>query len=211
MTGKWFTAIEAARLADASVAEVLAAIKDGILVADTGGGPEPRIAEEELAAWLKRSRRMNDLLRARKHKILLLGHDVASPEGTLKFELARDPRVDVRCAAWGRDGAMLVRNYAPALYVVELGPSLLVSDEALKAVIRSRAVAKASLVVYSFRSRDELQHDPAAMEVLNALFPDEFVSRAEGLRWLTIKCFVLLGLDTNTQVLRRQPPSPGFP
>jgi hypothetical protein len=193
---------EAADVADVPLDELRRAIKDGLLAArffqNTG---EYHVAADELARYVRRTRHADPFGHQKKRKILLLGEDLLFA-GTLKLELQRDPRMDVRYASWGKDALLMVNHYGAGLFVVDLTPSKAVPDEVLAAVHQQRAEHRSPIVAYYAMPEEALAANPPVQARIQSLAPDQSVSKTKGLRALTILCFQALGLDTNTRIFR---------
>jgi hypothetical protein len=193
---------EAADVADVPLDELRRAIKDGLLAAtlfqNTG---EYHVAADELARYVRRTRHADPFGHQKKRKILILGEDLLFA-GTLKLELQRDPRMDVRYASWGKDALLMVNHYGASLFVVDLTPSKAVPDEVLAAVHQQRAEHRSPIVAYYPMPEEALDAHPPVQARIQSLAPDQSVSKTKGLRALTILCFQALGLDTNTRIFR---------
>ena len=202
MESRIYGLAEAADIADVPIDELRKAIKDGLVAArvlpETG---DYRIAAEELARYVRRTRHADPFGHQRKRKVLILGEDLLFA-GTLKLELQRDPRMDVRYASWGPDAALMVNHYGANLFVVDLTPSKAVPDEVLAAIGTQRASARGAAVAYYAMAEEELDAHPLVRSRLVALCPEGAISKVKGLRALTIECFRALGLETNTRIFR---------
>ncbi len=202
MEHRMYALAEAADIADVPIDELRKAIKDGLLVAcllqNTG---DYRIPADELARYVRRTRHADPFGHQRQRKILILGEDLLFA-GTLKLELQRDPRMDVRYASWGPDAALMVNHYGANLFVVDLTPSKAVPDEVLAAVASQRAAARGAAVAYYTMPDEALDAHPLVRARLAALRPEAALSKMKGLRALTIECFRALGLETNTRIFR---------
>jgi hypothetical protein len=194
---------EAADVADVPLDELRRAIRDGLLPArlfqNTG---EYHVTAEDLAQYVRRTRHADPFGRQKRRKVLILGEDLLFA-GTLKLELQRDPRLDVRYASWGKDALLMVNHYGADLFVVDLTPSKAVPDEVLAAVASARASRQAAAVAYYVMPDESLGAYPLVQGRLQALAPDHAVSKTQGLRALSIACFLALGLETNTRIFRR--------
>ncbi len=194
--------IEAADVADVPLDELRRAIQDGLLPAklfhNTG---EWHIEADDLAKYVKRTRHADPFGRTKKRKVLIIGEDLLYA-GTLKLELQRDPRIDVRYASWGKDAILMVNHYGADLFVVDLTPSKAVPDEVLSAVQMQRAKGKKSVVAYFGFAEEALDVHPLVRSRLTSLAPEAFQSKTKGLRALTVTCYGALGLDTNTRIFR---------
>jgi len=193
---------EAADIADVPLDELRRAVKDGLLAGkffeNTG---EFHVAADELARYVRRTRHADPFGHQKKRKILVLGEDLLFA-GTLKLELQRDPRMDVRYASWGKDALLLVNHYRAALFVVDLTPSKALPDEVFSAIHEQRAELRSPIVAYYAMPDEALPAHPVVQERLKSLAPDLAVSKTKGLRALTILCFQALGLDTTTRIFR---------
>src|SRR6185436_9572771 len=102
MESRMYSLIEAADVADVPLDELRRAIRDGLLAAlFLQNTRESRVAADELARYVRRTRHPDPFGHQKKRKILILGEDLLFA-GTLKLELQRDPRMDVRYASWGK-------------------------------------------------------------------------------------------------------------
>jgi hypothetical protein len=203
-TTKTYRLAEAARVADATEAELLRAIQDGLLLArrqqNTG---EYAVHSEELARWVKRSRHADPFRQVKKKKVLILAEDMLFA-GTLKFELGRHDRIDARFATWGMDAILMVNHYNADLYLVDLSPSRVAPDEVLAAVASCRAEGRGAVVATCLQPKEALEAHPLVKARLETLSPEVFVPRAGGLRPLLVALFGALGIPTNTRVIRLQ-------
>jgi hypothetical protein len=193
---------EAADVADVPLDELRRAIQDGLLPAklfhNTG---EWHIDADDLAKYVKRTRHADPFGRSKKRKVLVIGEDLLFA-GTLKLELQRDPRIDVRYASWGKDALLMVNHYGADLFVVDLTPSKAVPDEVLAAVQMQRAKGRKSAVAYFNFAEEAMDVHPLVRSRLTSLAPEAYLSKAKGLRALTIMCYGALGLETNTRIFR---------
>jgi len=202
MENRMYALAEAADVADVPVDELRKAIQDGLLAAklfqNTG---EYHVAADELARYVKRTRHADPFGHQKKRKVLILGEDLLFA-GTLKLELQRDPRMDVRYASWGKDALLMVNHYGANLFVVDLTPSKAVPDEVLSAVNSQRASARGAAVAYYTMPDEALDAYPIVKTRLANLCPEGALSKTQGLRALTIECFKALKLETNTRIFR---------
>ena len=110
MEMKSYTILEAARMTDIPETELRCAISDGLILAryfqNTG---EYRIEHNELAHYVKRSRRVETQSWVRKRKVLIIGEEPLFA-GTLKLELKRDEKVDVKSVTWGKEDHLMSRR-----------------------------------------------------------------------------------------------------
>src|SRR6185295_16662052 len=148
MENRLYALTEAADVADIPLDELRRAIQDGLLaVRRSPSTGDYHVAADELARFVRRTRHADPFGHQKKRKILLLGEDLLFA-GTLKLELQRDPRMDVRYASWGMDALLLVNHYGANLVVVDLTPSKAVPDEVLAAVHEQRAEHQSPIVAY---------------------------------------------------------------
>ena len=197
-----YSLAEAADIADASVDELRRAIQDGLIAAvlvESSG--DFVIGDDELARFVRRTRHADPFGHQTKRKILILGEDLLYA-GTLKMELQRDPRLDVRYASWGKNALVMVNHYGANLFVVDLAPSQAVPDEVFAAILSARASSRAAVVAYYSMADEFLDSYPAVKNRLASMTPDGHVSKAQGLRALTIECLRVLGLDSSTKIFR---------
>jgi hypothetical protein len=202
MENRMYSLTEAADVADVPLDELRRAIQDGLLAArlfqNTG---EYHVAADELARYVRRTRHADPFGHQKKRKVLILGEDLLFA-GTLKLELQRDPRMDVRYASWGKDASLMVNHYGANLFVVDLTPSKAVPDEVLCAVHDARVSGHGVVVAYYAMTDELLDQHPVVKGRIAALKPEGSISKTKGLRALTIECFKALGLDTNTRIFR---------
>jgi hypothetical protein len=202
MENRMYALSEAADVADVPLDELRQAIKDGLLAArlfqNTG---EYHVAADELARYVRRTRHADPFGHQKKRKVLILGEDLLFA-GTLKLELQRDPRMDVRYASWGKDAILMVNHYGANLFVVDLTPSKAVPDEVLSSVYAQRAERRSPIVAYYAMPDEALDATPLVRSRIKALVPEGSISKTKGLRALAILCFKALGLDTTTRIFR---------
>src|SRR5205085_12271107 len=120
---------------------------------------EYHAAADELPRYVRPTRHADPFGHQRKRKVLILGEDLLFA-GTLKLELQRDPRMDVRYASWGMDAILMVNHYGANLFVVDLTPSKAVPDEVLSAVYSQRASARGAVVAYYAMPEEVLDAHP---------------------------------------------------
>lgn len=199
-----YTLPEAARVAGVSEDELRCAIKDGLLRAslfqNTG---EYTIDGLDLTDYMKRSRHTVLPAGPRKRKVLIIDDEI-NFANIMKLELERDPRIEAKFATWGKDGVMMAENYAPDLCLIDFMLPDITGDAVLEALRKLKSLRKAKMVVYSAHTRDAIKAHPNLQARLEELGADEFLSKSAGMRALIIRVYELLGLDTNTKVLRRQ-------
>ncbi len=204
MYQKRYTLPEASRTAGVSEDELRCAIKDGILRADfqenTG---EFHINSLDLTDYMKRSRQMPAPMGPRKRKVLIVDDEI-NFANIMKLELERDSRIEAKFATWGKDGVMMAETYAPDLCLIDFMLPDITGDQVLASLNRSRNLRKTKVVVYSAHTREAIKQQPNLEARLMELGAEEFLSKSAGMRALIVKCYELLGLDTNTKVLRKQ-------
>lgn len=203
MDKKTYGLTEAADVADVPLDELRKAIQDGLLPArlfhNTG---EWHVEAADLARYVKRTRHADPFGHQKKKKVLILGEDLLFA-GTLKMELQRDSRMDVRYASWGKDAVLMVNHYGADLFVVDLTPSQAVPDEVLSAVNVQRASGRKSAVAYFAQPEESLDSHPLVRSRLTSLSPEGFLSKTKGLTALSRLCLKVLGLDGGTRAFRR--------
>ena len=193
---------EAADVADVPLDELRRAIQDGLLPAKLfHNSGEWHIDADDLAKYVKRTRHVDPFGRSKKRKVLVIGEDLLFA-GTLKLDLQRDPRMDVRYASWGKDAILMVEHYGADLFVVDLTPSKAVPDEVLAAVQKQRSRGRKAAVAYFNFAEEALDVHPLVRSRLTSLAPEAYLSKARGLRALTVMCYGALGLETNTRIFR---------
>src|SRR5579862_3521758 len=202
MEKRTYGLIEAADVADVPLDELRRAIQDGLLPAklfhNTG---EWHIDAEDLARYVKRTRHADPFGRTKKRKVLIIGEDLLYA-GTVKLELTRDPRLDVRYASWGKDAVLMVNHYGADLFIVDLTPSKAVPDEVLAAVQMQRSKGTKAAVAYFSFPEEALDVHPLVRSRLTSLAPDASLSKTRGLRALSLACYGALGLNAATKDLR---------
>jgi hypothetical protein len=202
MDHRLYALSEAADVADVPLDELRRAVHDGLIAAvSLPRNGELRIPADELARYVRRSRHADPFRHQKQRKVLILGEDLLFA-GTLKLELQRDPRLDVRYASWGRDALLMVTHYGANLFVVDLTPSQAIPDEVLTAVNVCCASAESVAVAYYAMPDEQLDAHPVVRARLADLGAVGAVSKTKGLRALTIECFKALGFDTNTRIFR---------
>jgi CheY-like chemotaxis protein len=201
---KSYSLSEAAKVASVSEDELRCAIKDGLLRADflqnTG---EYQVTSDELTLYLRRSRRVDLPVTSRKRKILIIDDEI-NFANIMKLELERDPRIEAKFATWGKDGVTMAESYVPDLCLIDFMLPDITGDQVLAALREIKQVRKARMVVYSAHTRDAIRQNPNLEARLNELGADEFLSKSAGMRALIVKVYEILGLDTQTRVLRKQ-------
>jgi hypothetical protein len=202
MEHRTYALAQAADIADVPLDELRKAVRDGLVAArPVQEAGELRIAAQDLGGYVRRPRHADPFGHQLKRKILILGEDLLFA-GTLKLELQRDPRVDVRYASWGLDALLMVNHYGASLFVVDLTPSKAVPEDVLAAVQTERAASRGAAVAYYAAPDEALDAHPVVRSRLAALCPEGAVSKSKGLRALTIECFQAMGLETNTRIFR---------
>jgi CheY-like chemotaxis protein len=203
-SARTYSLTEAARLAGVSEDELRCAIKDGLLQAqlqqNTG---QVHVPQAELDLYLRRSR--NTTLAAagpRKKRILIIDDEI-NFANIMKLELERDPRLEAKFATWGRDGVTMAQTYEPDLCLIDFMLPDITGDEVLAALRELKQLKKAKMVIYSAHTREAIKQNPNLEARLNELGADEFLSKSAGMRALIVRVYELLGLDTQTKVIKR--------
>lgn len=198
-----YTLPEAARVANVSEDELRCAIKDGLLRADfhqnTG---EYHVDALDLTDYLKRARHMLPSAGSRKLRILIIDDEI-NFANIMKIELERDPRLEAKFATWGRDGVKMAQSYEPDLCLIDFMLPDITGDEVLAALRKLKSLRKTRMVVYSAHTREAIRQHPNLEARLEELGADEFLSKSAGMRSILVRVYGMLGLDTNTRVLRR--------
>ncbi len=204
MVEKTYQLSEAARVAGVSEDELRCAIKDGILQAqflqNTG---QWHIGAPDLEEYLKRSHHGGSPIGPRKRRVLIIDDEI-NFANIMKLELERDMRIEAKFATWGKDGLKMADSYSPDLCLIDFMLPDITGDKVLAALRKMKALRNTRMIVYSAHTRDAIQQNPNLEARLRELEADEFLSKSGGMRPLIVKCCELLGLDTNTKVLRRQ-------
>jgi CheY-like chemotaxis protein len=199
-----YTLPEASKVAGVSEDELRCAIKDGLLRAqflqNTG---EYHIDSIDLTDYLKRSRHTEMPAGPRKRKVLIIDDEI-NFANIMKLELERDPRLEAKFATWGKDGITMAENYGPDLCLIDFMLPDITGDQVLEALRRLKNVRKSRMVVYSAHTRDAIRQNPTLEQRLEQLGADEFLSKSAGMRPLIVKVYELLGLDTQTKIIKRQ-------
>ena len=202
MENRLFTLSEAADVADVPLDELRRAARDGLVtVVWSRQSGELRVPADDLARYVRHSRHADPFGHQVQRKVLILGEDLLFA-GTLKLELQRDPRMDVRYASWGRDALLMVNHYGASLFVVDVTPSSAIPDEVLAAVAGVRASGESVAVAYYAMPDEQLDAHPAVQARLAALGAVGALSKTKGLHALTIECFKALRLEPNTRIFR---------
>ena len=198
-----YTLPEAARVAGVSEDELRCAIKDGLLRAEfhqnTG---EYHVDSMDLTDYLKRARHLLPSAGARKLRVLIIDDEI-NFANIMKIELERDPRLEAKFATWGKDGVKMAESYEPDLCLIDFMLPDITGDEVLAALRKLKSLKKTRMVVYSAHTREAIQQHPNLEARLEELGADEFLSKSAGMRSLLVRVYGMLGLDTNTRVLRR--------
>lgn len=203
MEKKMYTIPEAARATDIPEEELRRAIGDGLILArffqNTG---EYCVEHDELARYVKRSRRMKTRAWVRKRKVLIIGEELLFA-GTLKLELKRDPRLDVKFVSWGKDAIMMVNHYGAELFIVDLMPSKVAPDEIISTIRQRENPSGSKVLVTTNHPREVVRTFPLMESRLAALGADDYVRKSAGMRDVIVRLYQMLGLETTTQPLRR--------
>lgn len=203
MEKKRYTLPEAARVAAVSEDELRCAIKDGLLRAvlhqNTG---EYSVEASDLTDYLRRSRYMLPAAGPRKRRVLIIDDEI-NFANILKIELERDPRIEAKFATWGKDGVTMARTFAPDLMLIDFMLPDITGEQVLEAIRDAGGRRKAKVIVYSAHTREVIRQQPNLEARLSDLGADGFLSKSAGMRALIVKCYEILGLDTNTRILGR--------
>jgi CheY-like chemotaxis protein len=203
MEKKTYSLAEAAKVAGVSEDELRCAIKDGLLQAqffqNTG---EHQVSADELTVYLRRSRNAALPSGPRKRRILIIDDEI-NFANIMKLELERDPRLEAKFATWGKDGVTMAETYSPDLCLIDFMLPDITGDEVLAALRELKQLKKAKMVIYSAHTREAIKQNPNLEARLNELGADEFLSKSAGMRALIVRVYELLGLDTQTKVIKR--------
>jgi hypothetical protein len=202
MDSRMYSLEQAADVSDTAVDVLRKAVRDRVVAVTASASPgEVLIPADELARYVGQTRHADPFGHQRKHKILILGEDLLFA-GTLKLELQRDPRMDVRYASWGLDALLMVNHYGADLFVVDLTPSQAVPEPVFEAVCRQRASARGAAVAYYTPADEALGEHPIVRSRLSSLCPEAAVSKTKGLRALAMASLRSLGLDHSSRIFR---------
>ncbi|MBI2930380.1 MAG: response regulator [Planctomycetes bacterium] len=205
MEKKIYTVAEAAREFGRTEEEIREAIRSGILSAELSHNiGDYLIRSQDLATFLKITQK--EIPATPRQKILIIDDEV-NFANVVKLELERDARLSVRYASWGRDGIRMAQEFKPDLVLIDFMLPDTTGDEVLASIRDLQAFRNTKVVVYSAHTREAIAQHPNLEERLRSMGADEFMSKSAGLRALIIKVYSLLGLETNTRVVRK----PGSP
>ncbi len=205
MEKKLYTVSEAARAFGRSEEEIREAVRSGILAGEISHNiGDYLIRAEDLAGFLKFGR--TEIKQQERFKILIIDDEV-NFSNVVKLELERDPRMTVKYASWGRDGIRTAAEFKPDLCLIDFMLPDGTGEEVLQSIRGLQSSRATKVVVYSAHTREAVAQSPDLEERLRKLGSDEFMSKSSGLRALIIKVYAILGLQTNTRVVRK----PGAP
>ena len=60
------------------------------------------------------------------------------------------------------------------------------------------------MLVYSAHTRDAIRQNPNLEQKLQSMGANDFVSKSGGMRPLIVRVYELLGLDTQTRIIKRR-------
>lgn len=201
MEKKFYTVAEAARAFGKGEEEIRDAIRQGILAGELSHNiGDYLIKSEDLAHFLRIAK--PDLQMAQRFKILIVDDEV-NFSNVVKLELERDPRLTVRYASWGRDGVRTAAEFKPDLALIDFMLPDATGEEVLRGIRELQHMKATKVVVYSAHTREAIAQTPNLEERLRKLGADEFMSKSSGLRALIIKVYSILGIQTNTRVVRK--------
>lgn len=204
MDKPFYTATEAAKTFGRPEEEIRDAVRSGLLPGELSHNTgDYLIKAADLSNYLKLgSARKTD---AEHYKVLIVDDEV-NFANVVKLELERDSRIAVRYASGGRDGLRTAAEFKPDLVFIDFMLPDTSGDEVLQAIRNLRHARTTHVVVYSAHTREAIAQTPDLEARLKSLGADEFMSKAAGLRALVIKVYSILGIQTNTKVVRK----PGF-
>jgi CheY-like chemotaxis protein len=201
---KTYSLPEAAKIAGVSEDELRCAIKDGLLQAEflqnTG---EYHLSSRELDLYLRRSRNTPLYSGIRKKRVLIVDDEI-NFANIMKLELERDSRIEAKFATWGKDGVMMAESYQPDLCLIDFMLPDITGDDVLAALHNQRQDRRCRVVVYSAHTRDAIRQHPNLEARLMELGADEFLSKSAGMRVLISKVYELLGMESQTKVMKRK-------
>jgi hypothetical protein len=195
---------EASLIAKVPEAELLGAIREGLLRAEVFQNTGLyHVEAEELRRYMRHTRRQDVSSMTYRRKVLILDDDVCYAD-SLRLELGRDARLEVRSATWSRDGVTAVRTLSPHLCLLGWkAPDVLVEEvvgilSAPEKRLRTRTLIYASNTLLALAGDDPLKNR------VEALGSGAWVSKAQGMRTLVVRVYALLALETKTQLIQRR-------
>ena len=192
---------QAAQLAGISADELRCAIKDGLLRAQfLENIGEYQVSATDIADYMKRSQK-TALPSSSRKKILIIDDEI-NFANIMKLELQRDLRIEAKFVTWGKDGVRLAKSWQPDLCLIDFMLPDIMGDEVLIGL--NQHLQQTKMVVYSAHTREAIKDHPNLEQRLSRLGANDFISKSAGMRALILKCYELLGLDTNTGPLRRK-------
>lgn len=201
MEKKLYTVAEAARDFGRKEEEIRDAIRQGMLAGELSHNVgDYLIKAEDLAAFLKMAKA--DVQTPERFKILIVDDEV-NFANIVKLELERDPRMTVRYASWGADGVRSAQELKPDLMLIDFMLPDTTGYEVLQSIRALQHGRGTKVVLYSAHTREAIAQQPDLEEKLRKLGADEFMSKSSGLRALIIKVYSMLGVQTNTRVVRK--------
>jgi CheY-like chemotaxis protein len=196
-----YTVVEAARVAGRTPDELRDAIRSGLLRGELHHNiGDYMVKAEDLAAYMKV--RKAELTVSEKIRVLIIDDEI-NFANIVKLELERDGRLTVRYASWGRDGLRIAQEFKPDLCLIDFMLPDTTGAEVLQALRGLQHAKHTKVVVYSAHTREAIAANPDLEERLQKLGADEFMSKSAGLRALLVKVYSLLGLETQTKIMRR--------
>ncbi len=202
---KFYTVAEAARAFGRAEEEIRDAVRSGMLPGEiVHNVGDYLIKSEDLAAFLRATG--VPVKQKEKFRILIIDDEV-NFANIVKLELSRDPRMEVKYASWGADGVRTADEFKPDLCLIDFMLPDVTGEDVLRSIRGLQSSRAAKVVVYSAHTREAVAQHPDLEERLRTLGADEFMSKSSGLRALIIKVYAMLGIQTNTKVVRK----PGMP
>lgn len=192
---------EASEAAGIPVEELLKAIKDGLLQArffqNTG---LYHVDAEELRRFMRRTRRGDPLAALARRKVLIIDDNVSFSE-SLRWELARDKRIEVRTATWSQDGQRSVEAFSPHLVLLGWKSLDPVVEGILLILGQPETRRRTHVLAYGGNTTVVVQgQEAAAQERLEAIGARGLLSRAGGIRAILERTDEILGLKKQTHV-----------
>jgi CheY-like chemotaxis protein len=203
MTGpKVYTLAEAAKLAGTTEDELRCAIQDGMLpgtlLQNVG---TYQVRHEDLLRYLK-SKGRRKLTNSGRKKVLIIDDEI-NFANIMKIELERDPRIEAKFATWGRDGVKLAKEFQPDLCLIDFMLPDITGDEVLASIREVKGLKNAHVLVYSAHTREAIRKNPNLETRLQSMGANDFISKSGGMRPLIVRVYELLGLDTQTKIIRK--------
>jgi two-component system, OmpR family, response regulator RpaA len=205
MEKKVYTVAEAARAFGRSEDEIRDAVRSGMLPGEmVHNVGDYLIKAEDLEHFLRATK--SPVTAKEKFRVLIVDDEV-NFANVVKLELSRDPRMEVRYASWGADGVRTADEFKPDLCLIDFMLPDVTGEDVLRSIRSLQSNRASKVVVYSAHTREAITQHPDLEERLKKLGADEFMSKSSGLRALIIKVYALLGIQTNTKVVRKPGPA----